>query len=126
MTRSRIHRDVTTSQILREADYRLKKSLMNVKVRIQMDPDVHVPDLLTRIRILASVAIVNQTMKTMRTQDGREFIEVIVKFMPNTEGAYTNLLTMAKMIRAMPGIKSVRVVDLSGKPVTFEGNPIVV
>ena len=126
MTRSRIHRDVTTSQILREADYRLKKSLMNVKVRIQMDPDVHVPDLLTRIRILASVATVNQTMKTMRTQDGREFIEVIVKFMPNTEGAYTNLLTMAKMIRAMPGIKSVRVVDLSGKPVTFEGNPIVV
>ena len=91
-----------------------------------MDPDVHVPDLLTRIRILASVAIVNQTMKTMRTQDGREFIEVIVKFMPNAEGAYTNLLTMAKMIRAMPGIKSVRVVDLSGKPVTFEGNPIVV
>lgn len=126
MTRSRIHRDVTTSQILREADYRLKKSLMNVKVRIQMDPDVHIPDLLTRIRILASVAIVNQTMKTMRTQDGREFIEVIVKFMPNTDGAYTNLLTMAKMIRAMPGIKSVRVVDLSGKPVTFEGNPIVV
>jgi len=126
MTKSRIHRDVTTSQILREADYRLKKSLMNVKIRMQMDPEVHVPDLLTRIRILASVAIVNQTMNTMKTQDGREFIEVIVKFMPNAEGAYTNLLTMAKMVRAMPGIKSVRVVDLSGKPVTFEGKPVVV
>jgi hypothetical protein len=126
MTRSRIHRDVTNLPTLKEADYRLKKSLMNVKVRVQMDPDVHVPDLLTRIRILASVAIVNQTMKTLKTQDGREFIEVIVKFMPNPEGAYTNMLTMAKMIKGMPGIKSVRIVDLSGKPVTFEGKPIVV
>ena len=112
--------------ILREADYKLKRSLMNIKLRLKIDNDVHVPDLLTRIRILASVSVVLQTMKQTRFPDGYEYIDISLKFMPNSESSYKNLITISKMVKSMPGVKTVRVLEMGGKPVTFEGNSIVV
>ena len=46
--------------------------------------------------------------------------------MPNSQSSYKNMITMSKMVKSMPGIKSVRVIEMAGKPVTFQGNPIVV
>ena len=115
-----------TNQLLKEADFRLKRTLMNIKVRLTIDPDAHIPDTMTRIRILASVSIVSQTMRSQKLSDGREYVELSIKFMPNSDGAYKNLMTIAKLIKTMPGVKSVRVLELSGKPVTFQGQPIVV
>ncbi len=114
------------NNLLKEADFRLKRSLMNIKVRLAIDPDAHIPDTMTRIRILASVSIVSQTMRAQKAADGKEYVDLSIKFMPNSAGAYKNLITIAKLIRSMPGVKSVRVLELSGKPVTFQGQPIVV
>lgn len=111
--------------ILREVDFRLKRSLMNVKLRLSLAPEAHVPDTMTRIRILASVSIVSQAAPVQKLTDGREYLDINVKFMPNAEGVYKNLVTLAKMVKTMPGVKSVRILELSGKPVTFQGKPIV-
>ena len=115
-----------TNQLLNEADFRLKRTLMNIKVRLSVDPEAHIPDTMTRIRILASVAVVSQTMRSQTLADGREYLELSIKFMPNSDGVYKNLVTIAKMMKSMPGVKSVRVLELSGKPVTFQGQPIVI
>jgi hypothetical protein len=114
------------STTLKEADYKLKRSLMTIKLRLKVDPEIHVPDLLTRVRILASVSVVLQTLKQTKFPDGNEYLDISIKFMPNSQSSYKNLITMSKMVKSMPGIKSVRVIEMAGKPVTFQGNPIVV
>ena len=50
----------TIRLILESSEYRLKRDLQKVTLRLIMSPDGHVPDTLTRIRVLPTVAVVGQ------------------------------------------------------------------
>jgi hypothetical protein len=104
---------------------RLDKSLINVNCMLKLDKDAHVPDTLTRIRVLPTVSVVGQKSPVDRSEKGAS-VEVYVKFLPNSSETYKNLLSIAELIKALPGVRIVRVVSLGGRKVLYKGKPIVV
>jgi hypothetical protein len=109
-----------------DSNLRLDRELIKVTVRLIMDNQAHVPDTLTRIRVLPSVAVVGQKSPVERTQKGSTFLEIYVKFLPNTGDDYKNLKSLGKLIKTLPGIKIVRVISVGGRPVIYKGKPIVI
>lgn len=104
---------------------RLDKSLMDVTCVLSLEKSVHVPDTLTRIRVLPTVSVVGQRSPVDRKDSGAS-VEVYVKFLPNSSDTYKNILNIAKLIKTLPGVKVVKVVSLSDKAITYKGKPIVV
>jgi len=104
---------------------RLDKALVNVNCLLKLDKDSHVPDTLTRIRVLPTVSVVGQKSPVNRGGDGAS-VEVYVKFLPNGSDTYKNLINIAKLIKALPGINIVKVTELDGKKVSYKGKPIIV
>jgi len=114
------------SVVLKEyEETRLDKSLMDVTCLLSIDKSAHVPDTLTRIRVLPTVSVVGQRSPVNRKESGA-IVEVYVKFLPNSSDTYKNILNIAKLIKTLPGIKVVKVVALGGKEISYKGKPIVV
>jgi len=115
-------------QVLLEQDteLRLQKELVNVTLRLIMEPEAHVPDTLTRIRVLPTVSVVGQKEPVERTPKGSTFLIIYVKFLPSTNNDYKNLLHLGKLIKSLPGIKIVRVLSVGGKTVLYKGKPLVI
>ena len=105
---------------------KLDKKLTNVTLRISVDSDTHIPDTMTRIRVLPTVAVVGQTSPINRSDSNVAKLECYVKFLPNTSEVYKNLLNIAKLIRSLPGVKMVRVLTLDDKKVSYKSKPIIV
>jgi len=114
------------SLIAEQETYRLKKELEKVTLRLIMSKGAHVPDTLTRIRVLPSVAVVGQKEKVERTDKGQVFLDIYVKFLPTTEGVYKNLISLSKLCKAIPGVKIVKVLSYAGRKIVFKGKPIVI
>lgn len=116
------------SRILQENDeaYRLKRDLMNVICTFNLDEKIHVPDMLTRIRVLPTIAVVGQKSKVERVKLGSARLNVYVKFLPEDGGILDNLKRLGSLLKTVPGIKSVKFISVGGKPVTVGGNPLVV
>ena len=113
--------------LLLEADTsRLKHEQMKIGCHLIMDPDVHVPDTLTRIRALATVTVVGQQKPVNRTSMGNTILDVYVKFLPSSASVYKNLTSIGKLIRSLPGIRIVKVVSVGGRPVLYKGENIVI
>tara|TARA_B100000131_G_scaffold283581_1_gene291600 strand:- start:24 stop:380 length:357 start_codon:yes stop_codon:yes gene_type:complete len=110
----------------REETYRLKRDLMNVICTFSLDENIHVPDMLTRIRVLPTIAVVGQKSKVERVKLGAARLNVYVKFLPEDGGVLDNLKKLGGLLKTVPGIKSVKFLSVGGKPVTVDGNPIVV
>tara|TARA_B100000686_G_scaffold348285_1_gene438941 strand:- start:2527 stop:2886 length:360 start_codon:yes stop_codon:yes gene_type:complete len=110
---------------LLESPFRLDKELMNVTVRLICDPEMHVPDTLTRIRVLPTVAVVGQRDKVQRSDTGATLLDIYVKFLPKTGGVYDNLKLLGKMIKGLPGIQIIKYLTVGGKKVTIKGKPVV-
>ena len=110
----------------REETYRLDRDLMNVICTFSLDENIHVPDMLTRIRVLPTIAVVGQKSKVERVKMGSARLNVYVKFLPDSGGVLENLKKLGKLLKTVPGIKSVKFVAVGGKEVTVNGNPIVV
>ena len=104
---------------------RLDKSLVNANCLLKITKDTHVPDTLTRIRVLPTVSVVGQASPVSRSSDGGS-VEIYVKFLPNTSDDYKNLINIAKLIRGLPGVKMVKVTEMDGKRVAYKGKPIIV
>ncbi len=104
---------------------RLKKDLMNVTMRLTMAKDAHVPDTLTRIRVLPSVAVVGQDEPVNRA-GGTTTLEIYVKFLPTAENTYDSLQTVGKLIKSLPGVKIIKMLSVGGREVLWKGNPIVI
>ena len=51
-------------------DYKLKRKLAMAVVNLKIENETHVPDLMTRIRILPGIAVVGQKDKVARFSDG--------------------------------------------------------
>ena len=72
--------------LLEQDATRLKKDLINVTMKLIMTKDSHVPDTLTRIRVLPSVAVVGQDNPVDRS-GGTTKLEIYVKFLPTAENS---------------------------------------
>jgi len=109
-----------------ETATRLQREQMKITCRLIMERDSHVPDTLTRIRALPMVTVVGQKEPVNRTASGNTVLEVYVKFLPSSQGSYKNLMSIAKLIKTLPGIKIVRVISIDGRPILYKGEPIIV
>ena len=106
--------------------YRLKRDLMNVICVFSLNENIHVPDMLTRIRVLPTIAVVGQKSKVEREKRGMARLNVYVKFLPEEGGVLDNLKKLGLLLKTVPGINSVRFVSVGGKSVTLNDKPIVV
>ena len=114
------------SFILKEEESRLSQDQMKITCHLVMDPDAHVPDTMTRIRALASVTVVGQQSPVNRTGKGNTLLDVYIKFLPASQGIYKNLLRIGKLVKSLPGVRIVRVISVSGRPVRYKGENIVI
>jgi len=104
--------------------FRLSRSLTNITIAVVCNPEIHVPDLLTKIRILPTVAVVGQSDKVMRTESGETIVDIYVKFLPVSSKRYKNIVAMCELIKSLPGVNKIKVLELDKKPVTFKGKRI--
>ena len=112
--------------VLEQSVTRLKKDLMNVTMLLVMESDAHVPDTLTRIRVLPSVSVVGQDAPVMRPDEGNVRLQVYVKFLPSASNTYASLKTIGKLIKGLPGIKIVKIMTVGGRKVLYRNKPIVI
>jgi hypothetical protein len=113
------------SLLLEQDSTRLKKDLMNVTMKLTMTKDSHVPDTLTRIRVLPSVAVVGQDEPVDRS-GGITKLEIYVKFLPTAENTYSSLQTVGKLIKGLPGIKMIKMISVGGRPILWKGQAIII
>jgi hypothetical protein len=126
MTRDEKVRHYIKNLLLQEyEETRLDKSLTNINCILRLDSDTHVPDTLTRIRVLPTVSVVGQRSPVDRNQSGAS-VEVYVKFLPNSSETYKNIMSIGKLIKSLPGVNLVKVVSLGGRPITFKGKPVII
>ena len=112
--------------VLEEADTRLKRDLMNVTMRLIMQNESHVPDTLTRIRVLPSVAVVGQKEPVVRPEAGNVKLEIYVKFLPSVSNTYEALVSIGKLIKSLPGVKVIHVLSVGGRKVLYKNKPIMI
>ena len=105
---------------------RLKKEQIKITCRLVMMKGAHVPDTLTKIRALSGITVVGQKEPVDRNVKGSTVLEIYIKFLPSSTETYTNLLSVAKLIKALPGIKIVRILSVGGRPVLYKSKPIVI
>jgi len=106
--------------------FRLSRKLMNISLAVYCDPKIHVPDFMTKVRILPTVAVVGQTDKVMRTETGETVVDIFVKFMPISEDAYDNLTSVCELIKSLPGVSRIKVQKLNKQNVLYNGQVITI
>ena len=111
--------------LLEYEETRLDKSLTTINCVLKLTKETHVPDTLTRIRVLPTVSVVGQKSPVNRTETSA-VVEVYVKFLPNSSDTYKNIISISNLIKSLPGVEIVKVLTLGGKSVSYKGKPIVV
>ena len=105
---------------------RLKKDQVKMACRIIMEKGAHVPDTLTKIRALPGITVVGQKSPVDRNEKGSTVLEIYIKFLPSTARQYKNLISIAKLVKSLPGVKIVRILTVGGREVLYKNKPIVV
>lgn len=108
-----------------ESAYKLDKKLTSSIFTLKLERETHVPDLMTRIRILPGIAVVAQKDKVARFFDGDAQLQINVKFLAESEEMLKNIYFIGKKIKKLPGVKSVAVDVFDKRKVTFKGRKIV-
>jgi len=108
-----------------ESLHKLKNKIAKTVIVLRMEKDTHVPDLMTRIRILPSVAVVGQKEKVDRFMDGDARLAISVKFLPKSSQVYISLKELCTMIKRLPGVLSITVVSYDKRKVTLRGTKII-
>ena len=109
-----------------ESLYRLEKKLSPCTLTLKLERETHVPDLMTRIRILPGVAVVAQKDKVARFFDGDAQLMISVKFLAISQDLLTNIKSICKQIKKLPGVKSVAVENFEKQKIIFKGRKIVI
>ena len=108
-----------------ESLYKLEQKIATAVMTLKLERDTHVPDLMTRIRILPGVAIVAQKDKVARFMDGDAMLPISVKYLPKTSEIYTSVKNVATMIKKLPGVKTISVSEFNKKMITLKGKKII-
>ena len=115
-------------QLIKEgaATLRRDRDLEVISLRLLMTEGAHVPDTLTRIRVLPAVAVVGQTEKVERAKKRRAILEIYVKFLPGSKDIYKNIMSIGRMIKSLPGVEIVSVISYNNRKITYKDQPIVI
>jgi hypothetical protein len=108
-----------------ESGYRLPRKLSTVVMTLKLENATHVPDLMTRIRILESVAVVAQKDRVARNFDGDANLRISVKFMPDSSDLLEGLKILSKNIKKLPGVRNIIVHEYDKRKITLKGKRIV-
>jgi hypothetical protein len=108
-----------------ESLHKLKNKIAKTVVTLRLEKDTHVPDLMTRIRILPSVAVVGQKEKVDRFMDGDARLAISVKFLPRSSQVYVSIKELCTMIKRLPGVLSITVETYDKRKVTLRGQKII-
>jgi hypothetical protein len=111
--------------LLIESLYKLQKEISTAVVTCKLESETHIPDLMTRIRILPSVAVVGQQEKVARFVDGDALLKISVKYLPRTSEIYASLKQLSVMIKRLPGVKTISVDTFNKKRITLRGQKII-
>ena len=116
------------SEMLNEdSEFRLKTDIVKASIRLTCTQDTHVPDLLTRIRVLPSVAVVGQKERVVRPSKGRATLIIYIKYLPTvSETSYESVVSLSRKVKSLPGVEVVSVVSIDGRAVMYKGEKIVV
>jgi hypothetical protein len=112
-------------KILIESMYKLERKVASTVLSLKLESETHVPDLMTKIRILPSVAVVGQTERVARFADGDATLEISVKFLPRTNEIYGSLKKLTAMIKKLSGVKTILVKSYNKKSITLRGQKII-
>jgi hypothetical protein len=112
-------------KIMLESLYKLEKKVSSSTLTLRLENETHVPDLMTRIRILPTVAVVAQADRVARFADGDAMLTISIKFLPKTSEIYSSVKKLSGMIKNLPGVKSIIVEKYNKKRVTLRGNKII-
>jgi hypothetical protein len=107
-------------------EMRLDRGLLKSAVRLTMSYKTHVPDTMTRIRILKGVAVVGQADQVVRKKKGKAILDVYIKFLPDAGPVFDSLMTILKEVKKLPGVEVIKVLDLEGRKVSYKGSPIII
>jgi len=117
--------EATVESLIIESLYKLERKLSNSILSLKLERETHVPDLMTRIRILPSVAVVGQKAKVRRFFDGDTQLFVGVKYLPKSQQIIPSLTNLSRMIKTLPGVKSVAVIMHNKKKITKDGKKLI-
>jgi hypothetical protein len=106
--------------------YKLQRELVKSSLRLVMVYDAHVPDTLTRIRVLEKIAVVGQITQVFRRKKGKTMLDIYVKFLPSSGDTIVNLMSIINDIKKMPGIEIVKVLTVNGQVIKKKGKSIIV
>jgi len=112
-------------EIILESLYKLEKKITNVSMTLRLETDTHVPDLMTRIRILPSVAVVAQLDKVTRYMDGDAMLTISIKYLPKSSEIYASVKKLSMMIKRLPGVKTITIDKFDKRNLTLRGNKII-
>ena len=118
-------KDKTTEALVIESLYKLERKLDKAILSLKLERETHVPDLMTRIRILPTVAVVGQQAKVRRFFDGDAQLFISVKYMPNSDDIMKSVESLSKMVKTLPGIKSVAVLMHNKNKITKDGKKLI-
>tara|TARA_A100001011_G_scaffold314493_1_gene332657 strand:- start:2629 stop:3000 length:372 start_codon:yes stop_codon:yes gene_type:complete len=108
-----------------EAAYKLERKLSSCVMTLKLERETHVPDLMTRIRILPSVAVVAQKDKVARFFDGDAQLQINVKYLSRTDDILESITALSKMVKNLPGVKMVAIDDFNKRKLTQQGKRII-
>jgi hypothetical protein len=109
----------------RSISIKLKRKLATAVVTLKIENEVHVPDLMTRIRILPGIAVVGQKDKVARFADGDGLLALSIKFLPKSDEIYQSLKEVSTLVKKLPGVKTVAVSSFNKRNITLNGNKII-
>ena len=108
-----------------ESLWKLKSKIARAVITVRLERDTHVPDFMTRVRILPSVAVVGQKEKVDKFMDGDSRLAISVKFLPKSLQVYISLKELCTMIKRLPGVISITVESYDKRKVTLRGEKII-
>ncbi len=108
-----------------ESAYKLERKLSNSLMTLKLERETHVPDLLTRIRILPGIAVVAQKDKVARFFDGDAQLTIRIKFLSKTDDILKSIKNLSKMIKNLPGVKSVALETYNKRKITMKGKKLI-
>tara|TARA_Y100001973_G_C5179606_1_gene324033 strand:+ start:730 stop:1131 length:402 start_codon:yes stop_codon:yes gene_type:complete len=112
-------------EIIKESLFKLERKITTTSMTLKLEKETHVPDLMTRIRILPSVAVVAQTEKVDNFPDGDARLGLSLKFLPRTSEIYASVKKLSEMIKKLPGVKSITIEKYNKKNILLRGKKIV-
>lgn len=113
------------SDLFVESLYKMKSAIARAVITIRLENETHIPDLMTRVRILPSVAVVGQKEKVDRYMDGDARLSVSVKFLPKSNQVYASLKELCTMIKRLPGVLSITVESYDKRKITLRGEKLI-